>query len=322
LNFYTDINDYLVQGMAEMARRIVDAEVGQDLGESERPDEAVLDRIYDRFATSDPFQPVTGFVDHVTMGAEALVALGLGAKAESWASHSRARPYRPPTVGLPISSDWPKALGRKQCHGDWIAHFDAELQRNSFEDVLARWVPRFSHDMGALLFHGVIRTGHATRALQHRDTPARRAELARGLALWAIGIRNAASDTTHGSDPAGDAAIGYARIGASCFVSRPSIVMLHYVTGPMAYLLMSKYLDGGARRIAFESFNRTHASLTPNLDPTEPPSSPEAPTPFDRARILALAEQPNVHAIKLTEAARRAFAASGEAVFLTAAAKV
>ncbi len=310
-----------MQGMACMASRITEAKVAQSLAYDERPDEVVLDRIYDKFATSDPFQPVTGFVDHVTMGAEALVALGLGAKVESWAQSSRARPYRPPVVGIPISSDWPEALGQRQCHGDWIAHFDAELERNSFGDVLARWVPRFSQDMGALLFHGVIRTGHATRALEHSDTPARRAELARGLALWAIGIRNAAPDTSLRSASV-DEAIDYARIGAASFVGRPSIVMLHYVTGPMAYLLISKYLDAGARRIALDSFNRTHTNLDRNLEPAEARPLPEVPPPFDRARIAALAEQPNVHAIKLTEAACRAFGATGEAIFLTAASKV
>ncbi len=305
-----------------MASGITEAKIAQYLAHGDRPDEAALDRVYDRFATSDPFQPVTGFVDHVTMGAEALVALGLGAKAESWASRWPVRRYQAPVAGIAISSDWPEALGRRQCHGDWIAHFDAELEGKPFADVLARWVPRFSHDMGALLFHGVIRTGHATRALEHSDTPARRAELARGLALWAIGIRRAAPDPAHRPPSAGaavDAAIDYARIGAARFVDRPSIVTLHYVTGPMAYLLISKHLDAGARRIALDSFNRTHPSLNQNR---EPGPLPEGPPAFDRAHILALAEQTNVHAIKLTEAAYRAFAATGEAIFLTAAGKV
>jgi hypothetical protein len=304
-----------------MASGITEAEIAQYLAQGDRPDEVVLDGVYDRFATSDPFQPVTGFVDHVTMGAEALVALGLGAKAESWASRSHTRPYRPPMAGIAMSSDWREALGRKQCHGDWIAHFDAELERDPFGDVLARWVPRFSHDMGALLFHGVIRTGHATRALEHIDTPARRAELARGLALWAIGIKRAAPDPAHrpaSADATGDAAIDYARLGAASFVDRPSIVLLHQVTGPMAYLLISKYLDADARRTALDSFKRTHASLNRNHKPTEA----QAPPAFDRAHIQALAEQTNVHAIKLTEAACRAFAATGEAIFLTAARKV
>ena len=314
-----------------MAHHITEAETAQYLPHGRRPDESALDRVYERFASSDPFQPVTGFVDHVTMGAEALVALGLGAKVEGWASRSRARPYRPPVAGIPMSSDWPQALGRKQCHGDWIAHFEAELEHNPFADVLARWVPRFSHDMGALLFHGVIRTGHATRALEHGDTPARRRELARGLALWAIGIRNGVPDPAYrpaSANAAPDAAIAYARIGAACFVRRPGIVLLHHVTGPMAYLIVSKYLDADARRLGSDGFSRTHASLNPDHehDDAVPP-----PAPLDRARIAALAEQPdsrelhagldNVHAIKLTEAACRAFDATGDAIFLRAADK-
>jgi len=306
--------------MAGMTSSTAEAEIVQNPAQGERPDKAVLDRVYNRFATSDPFQPVTGFVDHVTMGAEALVALGLGAKVESWASRSEARPYRPPLAGMRISTDWPEALGRKQCHGDWIAYFDSELERRPFGDVLACWVPRFSHDMGALLFHGVIRTGHATRALEHSDTPARRRELARGLALWAIGIGNGAPDAAYrpaSASVAADAAIAYARIGAAGFVRRPSIVVLHYLTGPMAYLLVSKYLDEDARRTGLDSFGRTHARLGRDQEP----AVPEAPSPLDRARISALAEQPNVHAIKLTEAALRAFAATGETIFLTAAGK-
>ena len=39
--------------------------------------------------------------------------------------------------------------------------------------------------MSAAAFHGVLRTGHATRALRQRETAARRNELAVGLGYWA-----------------------------------------------------------------------------------------------------------------------------------------
>ena len=42
----------------------------------------------------------------------------------------------------------------------------------SVSEVLAEWVPRFAHEVGPFLFHGLIRTAHATRALSRKDTPA------------------------------------------------------------------------------------------------------------------------------------------------------
>ena len=52
------------------------------LAHENRPDEDVLDAVYERFAQSDPFRPITHFIDHATMGPEALVGLGMGAKVE------------------------------------------------------------------------------------------------------------------------------------------------------------------------------------------------------------------------------------------------
>jgi hypothetical protein len=65
--------------------------------------------------------------------------------------------------------------------------FEDELatRTRSIDDVLVQWVPRFVHAVDALMFHGLIRTAHAVRALDHRDTRVRRGEFARGLALWA-----------------------------------------------------------------------------------------------------------------------------------------
>ncbi len=292
------------------------ADVSQFLARDKRPGEAVLDRVYADFADSDPFQRHTGFIDHTVMGAEALVGLGLGEKVEGWTTRSRPRPFQAPVSGIDIDGNWQQALGRRDTFGDWIGYFDRALADQPFADALATWVPRLAHDPGALLFHGVIRTGHATRALEHADTPARRGELARALALWAIGVRAAPSET-----PASGAELEtmfeYARRGAAAYVRSPSIVTLHYVTGPMGYMLVGKHLDAAAHRVAASGFARSHARLHGDDGTAKEP----APV-FERAQIDALARQSDVHAIKLTEAAFRAQEATGNPVFLRAAAEV
>jgi hypothetical protein len=63
---------------------------------SDRPDEDLLDLVYLKYRDSDPFLPVTHFIDHSTMGSEALVALGLGYRVMDWISHHRVRPYEAP----------------------------------------------------------------------------------------------------------------------------------------------------------------------------------------------------------------------------------
>jgi hypothetical protein len=64
------------------------------LAHENRPDEDVLDEVYERFAQSDPFLPITHFIDHATMGPEALVGLGMGAKVEMWISRHETAKHR------------------------------------------------------------------------------------------------------------------------------------------------------------------------------------------------------------------------------------
>ncbi len=292
------------------------AGVSQFLARDDRPGETVLDRVYADYADSDPFMPYSGFIDHTVMGAEALVGLGLGEKVDNWRARSRPRPFAAPVAGIDIEKDWQTALGRRDAYGDWIAYFDRALGDRPFAAVLAIWVPRLAHDPGAFLFHGVIRTGHATRALEHADTPDRRRELARALALWAIGVRGAPPETP-ASGAGLETILDYAKRGAAAYVRSPNIVALHAVTGPMGYMLIGKYLDAAAHRIAAAGFARSHGRLHGDDVAAKGP----APV-FERAQIDALARQRDVHAIKLTEAAFRAHETTGDPVFLRAAAEV
>ena len=289
---------------------------------SARPHEEVLDAVYPRYADSDPFLPITHFIDHATMGAEALVALGLGDRAEAWASRHRDRPYRAPRTGVAIASEWRRALGRRECHGDWIRHFDAELAARPFRAVLAEWTPRLAHDVGAFLFHGLIRTAHATRALEHRDTAARRVELARGLALWAIGVggpADAADGETAGVAPSRVDFLGFARFGAASFLDAPSVPALHLITGPMAYLLIEPCLAEATHRIARASFARTHAAAAARFPALRERARGAPDIALDPDFTAALAEQRDAHPAKLNEAALRAHAETEDPMFRKAA---
>lgn len=289
-----------------------------------RPHEDVLDEVYLKYAGSDPFLPVTHFIDHSTMGAEALVGLGLGDKILDWVSHHPVHPYEAPRKGVAIASDWQQALGQRDCHGDWLNHFETELGARPFGQVLAEWVPRFAHEVGAFLFHGLIRTAHATRALEHKDTLARRGELARGLALWAIGIRTASPEALPGAGESADSSVdilGYARIGAVTFIDAPNVPKLHLVTGPMAYLLVADYLEPRTHQLAKASFAKTHSEAAQQFEALRSKVAEQPSGPLDHAYLEKLATEKDAHPSKLAEAALRAHEASKDELFLKAASK-
>jgi len=294
------------------------------LVEKNRPDEDVLDEVNLRFAQSDPFLPIVHFVDHATMGPEALVGLGLGGKVEKWISRHRVRPYKPPTTGNFHPSAWQTFLGRTDAHGDWLNYFEKELENQPFQDVLARWVPRFAHEVGAFLFHGLIRTAHAVRALDHKDTPARRGELARGLALWAIGIKT--NPRGAANEPGRDLNVetellGYAKVGAVALIQEPNVPRVHLLTGPMAYHMISHHLEPAAHGTALASFAKTHARAVRDFEIGRPEAVSHPLPSFDEKELDALVAQSDAHPIKLTEAALRAFDRTGDELFLKAAEK-
>ena len=69
--------------------------------------------------------------------------------------------------------------------GDWIAFFERAMREEPWRDVLATWWPRLLPGIAAGATHGVIRVGHAVRALLDEETEPRIAELGQGLAYWA-----------------------------------------------------------------------------------------------------------------------------------------
>lgn len=127
-----------------------------------------------------------GLTNHAPMAAEALVALGRGDTVLRWLED-----YRKGLTPRPLARErierrnWRAALAHPERFTDWRELFDGELKEAPWQTVLEKWATRLAPGMAASATHGVIRTGHAVRALANRQAPARLNELADGLALWA-----------------------------------------------------------------------------------------------------------------------------------------
>jgi hypothetical protein len=137
-----------------------------------------------------------GLSTHAPMVAETLDALGRGEHALRWVEDHRAPILEIPQPRQKIEPErWRAALGPKPGAssweqslprwGDWREYFLDQLAEGSWPELLDLWVSRLAPGISAAATHGVIRTAHAVRALSRRETPTRRAELARGLAYWA-----------------------------------------------------------------------------------------------------------------------------------------
>jgi hypothetical protein len=127
-----------------------------------------------------------GFSNHAPMAIEAMCAMGRRDAVMPWFEryrHSLA-PRRARVARL-TDDGWRAALGDQRRTEDWFEFFRNELEGRPWPAVLDTWAERLAPGLMAAATHGVIRTGHATRAIALDDNPARRRELADGLAYWA-----------------------------------------------------------------------------------------------------------------------------------------
>jgi hypothetical protein len=83
------------------------------------------------------------------------------------------------------AAEWRSALGQRQRFPAWSALFAEELRERAWREVLERWAGRLAPGISAAATHGVIRVGHAVRALTAGESPLRLRELADALASWA-----------------------------------------------------------------------------------------------------------------------------------------
>jgi hypothetical protein len=77
------------------------------------------------------------------------------------------------------------ALGDATRYGDWLDYFRGSLASDPWRSVVGEHAAILAPGLCGAAWHGLVRTGHAARALRRVDTLARRDELAAGLAYWA-----------------------------------------------------------------------------------------------------------------------------------------
>jgi hypothetical protein len=128
--------------------------------------------------------------NHDPMAAEVLLELGRADSIPpSW--FTRASSYGPvpavrqPIAGIVVATDGDRALGDPARFADWREHFLRRLTTGAWSAVIQDSVPWLAAGLLGAAWHGLLRTAHAVRALRATDTPARRGELANGLAYWA-----------------------------------------------------------------------------------------------------------------------------------------
>lgn len=275
-----------------------------------------LDEAYDRMARS-AFELPNGFVNHGPMACEALAALGCDDVIDGWARRVARSAGTALDARAPVDFEWEDALGDHRRLPEWIGHFERAIADDGWPAVVEVWVPRLMPALAVALFHGAIRVAHAVRAVDAVDTPARRAELARALGYWAARY-NVGQPVTETVDVADTrrAIVDAAADGARYYLSRPNIFNLHGVTGAMAVELVADHIPSPAGAAGLAQVHAEHAALYRGAEPTER-AEPVGASDDRLAHVAADSQDP--HQVKLVEACRRGYAATGDPIFAAAA---
>ena len=165
-----------------------------------------LDEAYERLHVTGP-EFGGSLSNHGPMAAEAMVRGGHGELVGSWLDGYMRRLEDFPRGLGPIGADWQAALGDPRRIADWTAFFGRQIGEQPWRQLLNTWWPRLLPGVAAAATHGVIRVGHAVRALQQDgDDDSHIAELAHGLAYWAARWQTVPAG--HAAAQAGPAAAG------------------------------------------------------------------------------------------------------------------
>jgi hypothetical protein len=296
----------------------------QDMKESGRaptgaPATMQLDEAFDRVSALD-FEIPNPYVNHGPMACEALSTLGFGSELPEWVEHFETSMHRAIEPVLPNwghEFPWPDLLGDYHLLPEWMGFFERAIDDDGWPDVVRAWVPRLMPGLVSALFHGVIRTSHAVRAIEAEDTPSRRAELARALGNWAVwfGPGQTFHDNPVTDDP-GALTLGTAAQGASFYVSQPSIFALHGVTGAMAVHLLSGHLEPGHAAAAVGQLEAEHRALYRDITPA---ALGDTAGEWDVRVIDKAVSSFDPHQVKLVEACLRGLDLSGDPRFSAAA---
>ena len=148
-------------------------------------DPGTLDDAYERLHQTGP--EFRGWLsNHGPMAADALIRLGHEPDVRGWIAGYTRRLEPLPNPRWPIDeSGWRDPLGDPSRLGDWLRFFEVRVREEPWEDLLTRWWPRLLPGAIASATHGLIRTGHAVRALRAHVTEPRLAELGQALGYWA-----------------------------------------------------------------------------------------------------------------------------------------
>src|SRR5688500_13401477 len=132
--------------------------------------QANLDEVLERMRDTGP--EFDGWLsNHGPMAADALLRMGAPVDVHAWLDGYSARLEDAPAARWPIDpDDWREVLGDPSRLGDWLAYFDRALREAPWTVVLSDWWPRLTPGAVASATHGLIRTGHAVRALREAET--------------------------------------------------------------------------------------------------------------------------------------------------------
>jgi len=145
----------------------------------------ILDEAYGRLHRTGP--EFDGWLsNHGPMAAEAMARHGHGEDVGPWLDGYIRKLEDLPLGTAPVGADWPEALGDPRRIADWTVFFCLQTAGQPWREVLGAWWPRLLPGVAASATHGVIRVGHAVRALlTDGEDEAHVTELAHGLAYWA-----------------------------------------------------------------------------------------------------------------------------------------
>lgn len=146
---------------------------------------AALDEALDALKDLSP-DLANGMTSHAPMVAEALCAMVRPQAVMPWLRKyaTNILPWPKPKERI-AAENWRAALGQDDRVADWRNFFREELKNAAWPAVLDKWVDRLAPGICAAATHGVIRVGHAVRALTEEETLFRRDELGDALASWA-----------------------------------------------------------------------------------------------------------------------------------------
>jgi hypothetical protein len=279
----------------------------------------LLDDAFDRVAALD-FEIPNPIVNHAPMACEALAALGLESMINGWVDRfdpTKHQPLQPVTPSWGRNFSWRDHLGDLWLLPEWIGYFERAIDDDGWRSVVRTWVPRLMPGQVHALFHGVIRTSHAVRALDESDTRERRAELARSLGNWACWCRQ--GQPTEQNFVAGEPGVAIAEAAAraaGCYVSEPNVFSLHGVTGAMAVHLLSGYLDPADAGSALTQLKAEHRVLYSGVVSARLDA---ADGEWDLRAIPKAAASFDPHQVKLVEACHRGLKLTGDVRFTHAA---